>query len=134
MFFLPPPPHSRGWGWCLDDAPVKEKLSLNLVLPGALYSAAHQCRLQYGSGSLLCDDMDVRLYDNQNKSTQSHVLLHVKITGLLFSPSLLSSKNCLHLCLFLPHIIAAGSSCLCFNQTKSSTRNIMFCIPTNIVP
>ncbi|KAI3377426.1 hypothetical protein L3Q82_008615 [Scortum barcoo] len=49
---------SRGWGWCLDDAPVKDKLSLNSVLPGALYSAAHQCRLQYGSGSLLCDDMD----------------------------------------------------------------------------
>ncbi|XP_074477851.1 A disintegrin and metalloproteinase with thrombospondin motifs 7 isoform X1 [Sebastes fasciatus] len=48
----------RGWGWCLDDAPVKDKLSLNLVLPGVLYSAAHQCRLQYGSGSLLCDDMD----------------------------------------------------------------------------
>lgn len=65
MVFLPPPPHSRGWGWCLDDAPVKEKLSLNLVLPGVLYSAAHQCRLQYGSGSLLCDDMDVRLYDNK---------------------------------------------------------------------
>ncbi|XP_071345295.1 A disintegrin and metalloproteinase with thrombospondin motifs 7 [Trachinotus anak] len=48
----------RGWGWCLDDAPVKDKLSLNSVLPGVLYSAAHQCRLQYGSGSLLCDDMD----------------------------------------------------------------------------
>lgn len=48
----------RGWGWCLDDPPVKEKLSLNSVLPGVLYSAAHQCRLQYGSGSLLCDDMD----------------------------------------------------------------------------
>ncbi|XP_068597872.1 A disintegrin and metalloproteinase with thrombospondin motifs 7 [Brachionichthys hirsutus] len=48
----------RGWGWCLDDTPVKEKLSLTSVLPGVLYSAAHQCRLQYGSGSLLCDDMD----------------------------------------------------------------------------
>ncbi|XP_033973053.1 A disintegrin and metalloproteinase with thrombospondin motifs 7 [Trematomus bernacchii] len=48
----------RGWSWCLDDAPVKEQLSLNSVLPGVLYSAAHQCRLQYGSGSLLCDDMD----------------------------------------------------------------------------
>lgn len=48
----------RGWGWCLDDAPVKDKLSLNSMLPGVLYSAAHQCRLQYGSGSLLCDEMD----------------------------------------------------------------------------
>uniref|UniRef100_A0AAX7U194 Peptidase M12B domain-containing protein n=1 Tax=Astatotilapia calliptera TaxID=8154 RepID=A0AAX7U194_ASTCA len=48
----------RGWGWCLDDAPVKDRLSLSTVLPGVLYSAVHQCRLQYGSGSLLCDDMD----------------------------------------------------------------------------
>uniref|UniRef100_A0A8C9YR72 ADAM metallopeptidase with thrombospondin type 1 motif 7 n=1 Tax=Sander lucioperca TaxID=283035 RepID=A0A8C9YR72_SANLU len=48
----------RGWGWCLDNAPVKDKLSLTSVLPGVLYSAAHQCRMQYGSGSLLCDDMD----------------------------------------------------------------------------
>lgn len=61
-------PHSRGWGWCLDDAPVKEKLSLNSVLPGVLYSAAHQCQLQYGSGSLLCDDMDVRLSKKTNTS------------------------------------------------------------------
>ncbi|KAM3877419.1 A disintegrin and metalloproteinase with thrombospondin motifs 7 [Diretmus argenteus] len=48
----------RGWGWCLDDAPVKDELSLNSMPPGVLYSAAHQCRLQYGSGSLLCDDVD----------------------------------------------------------------------------
>ncbi|XP_057704343.1 A disintegrin and metalloproteinase with thrombospondin motifs 7 isoform X2 [Corythoichthys intestinalis] len=48
----------RGWGWCLDDAPAKETISQGLLLPGVLYSAAHQCRLQYGSGSLLCDDMD----------------------------------------------------------------------------
>ncbi|KAM4743651.1 A disintegrin and metalloproteinase with thrombospondin motifs 7 isoform 2-T2 [Anableps anableps] len=48
----------RGWGWCLDDAPVKDRLSLTSVLPGVLYSAVHQCRLQYGSGSRLCDDMD----------------------------------------------------------------------------
>ncbi|XP_047437558.1 A disintegrin and metalloproteinase with thrombospondin motifs 7 [Mugil cephalus] len=48
----------RGWGSCLDDAPGKDRLSLTSVLPGVLYSAVHQCRLQYGSGSLLCDDMD----------------------------------------------------------------------------
>ncbi|CAG5859420.1 unnamed protein product [Menidia menidia] len=48
----------RGWGWCLDDAPVKDRLSVTPVLPGVLYSAVHQCRLQYGPGSLLCDDMD----------------------------------------------------------------------------
>uniref|UniRef100_A0A3B3UBZ1 ADAM metallopeptidase with thrombospondin type 1 motif 7 n=1 Tax=Poecilia latipinna TaxID=48699 RepID=A0A3B3UBZ1_9TELE len=48
----------RGWGWCLDDAPGKDRLSLMSMLPGVLYSAVHQCRLQYGSGSRLCDDMD----------------------------------------------------------------------------
>uniref|UniRef100_A0A3Q2G4F6 A disintegrin and metalloproteinase with thrombospondin motifs 7-like n=1 Tax=Cyprinodon variegatus TaxID=28743 RepID=A0A3Q2G4F6_CYPVA len=48
----------RGWGWCLDDAPMKARLSLTSVLPGVLYTAVHQCRLQYGSGSRLCDDVD----------------------------------------------------------------------------
>ncbi|CAF99891.1 unnamed protein product, partial [Tetraodon nigroviridis] len=48
----------RGWGWCLDDAPVKNKQSGHWVLPGVLYSAVHQCRLQYGSRSRLCDDVD----------------------------------------------------------------------------
>ncbi|XP_041847469.1 A disintegrin and metalloproteinase with thrombospondin motifs 7 isoform X1 [Melanotaenia boesemani] len=48
----------RGWGWCLDDAPGKDRLSLTSTLPGVLYGAVHQCRLQYGSGSRLCNDMD----------------------------------------------------------------------------
>ncbi|XP_037550345.1 A disintegrin and metalloproteinase with thrombospondin motifs 7 [Nematolebias whitei] len=48
----------QGWGWCLDDVPVKDKLSLTSLLPGVLYSAVHQCRLQYGSWSRLCNDMD----------------------------------------------------------------------------
>uniref|UniRef100_A0A6Q2X1A4 ADAM metallopeptidase with thrombospondin type 1 motif 7 n=1 Tax=Esox lucius TaxID=8010 RepID=A0A6Q2X1A4_ESOLU len=48
----------RGWGWCLDDPPLSDVKDLNSVPPGVLYSAAHQCRLQYGSGSLLCDDVD----------------------------------------------------------------------------
>ncbi|XP_077445946.1 A disintegrin and metalloproteinase with thrombospondin motifs 7 isoform X2 [Stigmatopora argus] len=48
----------RGWGWCLDDAPAKDTIPQGSLLPGVLYNAAHQCRLQYGSGSLLCDDMD----------------------------------------------------------------------------
>ncbi|XP_062868970.1 A disintegrin and metalloproteinase with thrombospondin motifs 7 [Trichomycterus rosablanca] len=48
----------RGWGWCLDDPPGKNDLPALSVPPGILYSAAHQCRLQYGSNSLLCDDMD----------------------------------------------------------------------------
>ncbi|KAM6943559.1 A disintegrin and metalloproteinase with thrombospondin motifs 7 [Xenentodon cancila] len=48
----------RGWAWCLDDVPVKGGLYPTSMLPGVLYSAVHQCRLQYGSGSLLCNDMD----------------------------------------------------------------------------
>lgn len=52
--------NSRGWGWCLDDPPGRNELAAQSVLPGVLYSATHQCRLQYGSSSQLCDDMDVR--------------------------------------------------------------------------
>ncbi|MFT7816604.1 A disintegrin and metalloproteinase with thrombospondin motifs 7-like [Arapaima gigas] len=48
----------RGWGWCLDDIPSSKDLSLSSMPPGVLYSSTHQCRLQYGSGSLLCDDVD----------------------------------------------------------------------------
>ncbi|XP_062326647.1 A disintegrin and metalloproteinase with thrombospondin motifs 7 isoform X2 [Osmerus eperlanus] len=48
----------RGWGWCLDDPPMRDELALNTRPAGVLYDAAHQCRLQYGSGSLLCDDVD----------------------------------------------------------------------------
>uniref|UniRef100_A0A8C1PWL0 ADAM metallopeptidase with thrombospondin type 1 motif 7 n=1 Tax=Cyprinus carpio TaxID=7962 RepID=A0A8C1PWL0_CYPCA len=51
-------PHSRGWGWCLDDPPVRNDLEMHSAPPGVLYSAAHQCKLQYGSSSLLCDDVD----------------------------------------------------------------------------
>ncbi|TRY98459.1 hypothetical protein DNTS_017514, partial [Danionella cerebrum] len=48
----------RGWGWCLDDPPGRNELETGSPLPGVLYSAAHQCKLQYGSSSLLCDDVD----------------------------------------------------------------------------
>ncbi|XP_041918087.1 A disintegrin and metalloproteinase with thrombospondin motifs 7 isoform X1 [Alosa sapidissima] len=48
----------RGWGWCLDDSPGRDELLQHGLLPGALYSATHQCQLQYGSGSLLCDEVD----------------------------------------------------------------------------
>ncbi|XP_076879550.1 A disintegrin and metalloproteinase with thrombospondin motifs 7 [Brachyhypopomus gauderio] len=48
----------RGWGWCLDDSPGRNELSTPTMLPGVLYNAAHQCRLQYGSSSLPCDDVD----------------------------------------------------------------------------
>ncbi|KTG44210.1 hypothetical protein cypCar_00038901, partial [Cyprinus carpio] len=50
--------HGRGWGWCLDDPPVRNDLEMHSAPPGVLYSAAHQCKLQYGSSSLLCDDVD----------------------------------------------------------------------------
>nr|XP_015198836.1 PREDICTED: A disintegrin and metalloproteinase with thrombospondin motifs 7-like [Lepisosteus oculatus] len=48
----------RGWGLCLDDPPVRDELEFSTVPPGVLYSAAHQCRLQYGSSSQFCDDVD----------------------------------------------------------------------------
>uniref|UniRef100_A0A4W4GQI1 Peptidase M12B domain-containing protein n=1 Tax=Electrophorus electricus TaxID=8005 RepID=A0A4W4GQI1_ELEEL len=48
----------RGWGWCLDDPPGRNKLATPTMLPGVLYNAAHQCRLQYGSSSQPCDDVD----------------------------------------------------------------------------
>uniref|UniRef100_A0A9J7X5V0 A disintegrin-like and metallopeptidase (reprolysin type) with thrombospondin type 1 motif, 7 n=1 Tax=Cyprinus carpio carpio TaxID=630221 RepID=A0A9J7X5V0_CYPCA len=48
----------RGWGWCLDDPPVRNDLEMDSAPPGVLYSAAHQCKFQYGSSSLLCDDVD----------------------------------------------------------------------------
>ncbi|XP_030621018.1 A disintegrin and metalloproteinase with thrombospondin motifs 7 [Chanos chanos] len=48
----------RGWGWCLDDPPVRNELTQLSLPPGVLYTAAHQCQLQYGSSSVLCDDID----------------------------------------------------------------------------
>uniref|UniRef100_A0A8B9PIG7 ADAM metallopeptidase with thrombospondin type 1 motif 7 n=1 Tax=Apteryx owenii TaxID=8824 RepID=A0A8B9PIG7_APTOW len=48
----------RGWGLCLDDPPAREVLDYPLVPPGVLYDVSHQCRLQYGSYSTFCDDMD----------------------------------------------------------------------------
>lgn len=97
LLLFPPPPHSRGWGWCLDDAPVKEKLPLNSQLPGVLYSAAHQCRLQYGSGSLLCDDMDVRLCNEEHISINTEkwkksVELHFPSRQSASALSLLSER------------------------------------------
>ncbi|XP_056427551.1 A disintegrin and metalloproteinase with thrombospondin motifs 7 isoform X2 [Hyla sarda] len=48
----------RGWGLCLDDPPSKELLDFPSVPPGVLYDVGHQCRLQYGSGSTFCQDID----------------------------------------------------------------------------
>ncbi|XP_044135279.1 A disintegrin and metalloproteinase with thrombospondin motifs 7-like isoform X1 [Bufo gargarizans] len=48
----------RGWGLCLDDPPSKEFLDFPSVPPGVLYDVGHQCRLQYGSVSTFCQDID----------------------------------------------------------------------------
>ena len=112
---LLPLPHSRGWSWCLDDAPVKDQLSLNSVLPGVLYSAAHQCRLQYGSGSLLCDDMDVRLSHNKCIKTNPHKAIYGHF-GLLTSPSLLSSTMPFCIIHFCPHFLFLLSLVLLFSS------------------
>ncbi|XP_075714489.1 A disintegrin and metalloproteinase with thrombospondin motifs 7 isoform X2 [Rhinoderma darwinii] len=48
----------RGWGLCLDDPPSKELLDFPSVPPGVLYDVGHQCRLQYGSASTFCQDID----------------------------------------------------------------------------
>uniref|UniRef100_A0A8C5PGP1 A disintegrin and metalloproteinase with thrombospondin motifs 7 n=1 Tax=Leptobrachium leishanense TaxID=445787 RepID=A0A8C5PGP1_9ANUR len=48
----------RGWGLCLDDPPSKELLNFPTVPPGVLYDVGHQCRLQYGSASSYCLDID----------------------------------------------------------------------------
>ncbi|XP_063304778.1 A disintegrin and metalloproteinase with thrombospondin motifs 7-like isoform X1 [Pelobates fuscus] len=48
----------RGWGLCLDDPPSKELLNFPSVPPGVLYDVGHQCRLQYGSTSSYCLDID----------------------------------------------------------------------------
>ncbi|KAM8973091.1 A disintegrin and metalloproteinase with thrombospondin motifs 7 [Pelodytes ibericus] len=48
----------RGWGLCLDDPPSKELVNFPSVPPGVLYDVGHQCRLQYGSASSFCLDID----------------------------------------------------------------------------
>uniref|UniRef100_A0A8C4TMR2 ADAM metallopeptidase with thrombospondin type 1 motif 7 n=1 Tax=Erpetoichthys calabaricus TaxID=27687 RepID=A0A8C4TMR2_ERPCA len=48
----------RGWGLCLDEPPAQDTIELEFVPPGVIYDASHQCRLQYGSDSIFCDDMD----------------------------------------------------------------------------
>ncbi|KAG9488974.1 hypothetical protein GDO78_005142 [Eleutherodactylus coqui] len=57
-FYRPLKDGSRGWGLCLDDPPSKELLEFPSVPPGVLYDVGHQCRLQYGSASTFCQDID----------------------------------------------------------------------------
>ncbi|XP_069480305.1 A disintegrin and metalloproteinase with thrombospondin motifs 7 [Ambystoma mexicanum] len=48
----------RGWGLCLDDPPTNELMDYPSVPPGVLYDVGHQCRLQYGTLSTFCQDID----------------------------------------------------------------------------
>lgn len=48
----------RGYGTCLDDPPARDVIPQPSLLPGVLYDANHQCRLQYGAGSVYCTDLD----------------------------------------------------------------------------
>ena len=50
---------SKGWGRCLDDEPAKHDFKFPTMLPGVIYDADHQCRLQYGLESRHCTGMMV---------------------------------------------------------------------------
>ena len=50
---------SKGWGHCLDDEPAKHDFKFPRMLPGVIYDADHQCRLQYGLDSFHCTGMTV---------------------------------------------------------------------------
>lgn len=52
---------SKGWGRCLDDEPAKHDFKFPTMLPGVIYDADHQCRLQYGLESSHCTGMMVSL-------------------------------------------------------------------------
>lgn len=48
---------NKGWGRCLDDEPAKHDFKFPTLLPGVIYDADHQCRLQYGLESRHCTGM-----------------------------------------------------------------------------
>ncbi|XP_069780132.1 A disintegrin and metalloproteinase with thrombospondin motifs 12 isoform X2 [Narcine bancroftii] len=48
----------RGWGFCLNDPPTKQELVVPIIAPGVLYDVHHQCQLQYGPNSTVCEQMD----------------------------------------------------------------------------
>ncbi|XP_071509082.1 A disintegrin and metalloproteinase with thrombospondin motifs 7-like [Diadema antillarum] len=43
----------RGWGTCLEDLP-SSPFTYPSLLPGVMYTANHQCRLQYGPNATVC--------------------------------------------------------------------------------
>ncbi|CAH3023459.1 unnamed protein product [Porites evermanni] len=48
---------NKGWSRCLDDEPAKHDFKFPTMLPGVIYDADHQCRLQYGPSSSHCTGM-----------------------------------------------------------------------------
>ncbi|XP_033633834.1 A disintegrin and metalloproteinase with thrombospondin motifs 12-like [Asterias rubens] len=44
----------QGFGDCLNDEPTQHDFNFPLVPPGVMYTAEHQCRLQYGVNASVC--------------------------------------------------------------------------------
>uniref|UniRef100_A0A8C6L6X3 ADAM metallopeptidase with thrombospondin type 1 motif 7 n=1 Tax=Nothobranchius furzeri TaxID=105023 RepID=A0A8C6L6X3_NOTFU len=77
----------RGWGWCLDDAPVKDGLSLTSILPGVLYSAVHQCHINH---VLFCQNVCSTLWCTVGTTC------HSKLDGAVDGTSCGEDKWCVH--------------------------------------
>ncbi|KAK3727914.1 hypothetical protein QZH41_016375, partial [Actinostola sp. cb2023] len=67
----------KGWGWCLNDVPSEHPdLRARAALPGTIYDADHQCRVQYGRNSSHCKgvtDMCSTLWCKVGYSCQSRL-------------------------------------------------------------
>ena len=50
---------SQGFGDCLNDEPTQHDFNFPLVPPGVMYTAEHQCRLQYGVNASVCSLLEV---------------------------------------------------------------------------
>lgn len=53
---------SSGRGSCLEDMPSSTLYDYPKVLPGVMYSADHQCRLQYGPNATASPMFEVRIF------------------------------------------------------------------------
>ena len=79
---------SKGWGHCLDDEPTKHDFKFPTMLPGVIYDADHQCRLQYGLESRHCTGMMVswscyqsRTLAMKNQNANSYKCLHLNFVN-----------------------------------------------------
>ena len=79
---------SKGWGRCLDDEPAKHDFDFPTMLPGVIYDADHQCRLQYGLESRHCTGMMVswscsqsRTLAMKNQNANSYKCLHLNFVN-----------------------------------------------------